>query len=150
MPLEIVEEGRDIPPRKKRKRPDQVWNEITDRWVKKDGVLGKRIDKRNQDEKKAKKDKDRKERKEMKDKDRKERKEMKDRMKRNEMRDMKKMLDEAKVVQDALESEVKRLKKLVDDEPLVSTGLSLDFNEMCVAETDAREKGQSCEVRSGN
>ena len=139
MPLEIVEEGRDIPPRKKRKRPDQVWNEITDRWVNKDGVLGKRIEKRNQEEKKAKKDKDRKER-----------KEMKDRKKRNEMRDMKKMMDEAKVVQDALESEVKRLKKLVDDEPLVSTGLSLDFNEMCVAETDAREKGQSCEVRSGN
>ena len=135
----IVEEKRDIEPRKKRKRPDQVWNEITDRWVKKDGVLGKRIEKRNQDEKKAKKDKDRKER-----------KEMKDRMKRNEMRDMKKMMDEAKVVQDALESEVKRLKKLVDDEPLVSTGLSFDFNEMCVAETDAREKGQSCEVRSGN
>jgi hypothetical protein len=150
MSPEIVEEGRDIPPRKKRKRPDQVWNEITDRWVKKDGVLGKRIDKRNQDEKKAKKDKDKKERKEMKDKDRKERKEMKDMMKRNEMRDMKKMMDEAKVVQDALESEVKRLKKLVDDEPVLSTGLSLDFNEMCVAETDAREKGQSCEVRSGN
>ena len=148
MPPEIVEEGRDIPSRKKRKRPDQVWNEITDRWVNKDGVLGKRIEKRNQDEKKAKKDKERKERKEIKDKDRKERKEMKDRMKRNEMRDMKKMLDEAKVVQDALESEVKRLKKLVDDEPLVSTGLSLDFNEMCVAETDAREKGQ--EDRSGN
>ena len=139
MPLEIVEEGRDIPPRKKRKRPDQVWNEITDRWVNKDGVLGKRIEKRNQDEKKAKKDKERKER-----------KEMKDRMKRNEMRDMKKMMDEAKVVQDALESEVKRLKKLVDDEPLVSTGLSLDFNEMCVAETDAREKGQDYAGRSGN
>ena len=148
MPLEIVEEGRDIPPRKKRKRPDQVWNEITDRWVKKDGVLGKRIEKRNQDEKKAKKDKERKERKEMKDKDRKERKEMKDRMKRNEMRDMKKMLDEAKVVQDALESEVKRLKKLVDDEPLVSTGLSLDFAEMYVEQKDACEKGQ--EDRSGN
>ena len=137
MPLEIVEEGRDIPPRKKRKRPDQVWNEITDRWVKKDGVLGKRIEKRNQDEKKAKKDKDRKER-----------KEMKDRMKRNEMRDMKKMMDEAKVVQDALESEVKRLKKLVDDEPLVSTGLSLDFAEMYVEQKDACEKGQ--EDRSGN
>ena len=144
----IVEEKRDIEPRKKRKRPDQVWNEITDRWVKKDGVLGKRIDKRNQDEKKAKKDKDRKERKEMKDKDRKERKEMKDRMKRNEMRDMKKMMDEAKVVQDALESEVKRLKKLVDDEPLVSTGLSLDFSEMYVEQKDACEKGQ--EDRSGN
>ena len=139
MPPEIVEEGRDIPPRKKRKRPDQVWNEITDRWVKKDGVLGKRIDKRNQDEKKAKKDKDRKER-----------KEMKDRNKRNEMRDMKKMMDEAKVVQDALESEVKRLKKLVDDEPLVSTGLSLDFAEMYVEQKDAPEKGQSCAVRSGN
>ena len=150
MPPKTVEEESEIEPRKKRKRPDQVWNEITDRWVKKDGVLGKRIEKRNQDEKKAKKDKERKERKEMKDKDRKERKEMKDRMKRNEMRDMKKMMDEAKVVQDALESEVKRLKKLVDDEPLVSTGLSFDFNEMCVAETDAREKGQSCEVRSGN
>ena len=148
MPLEIVEEGRDIPPRKKRKRPDQVWNEITDRWVNKDGVLGKRIEKRNQDEKKAKKDKERKERKEMKDKDRKERKEMKDRMKRNEMRDMKKMMDEAKVVQDALESEVKRLKKLVDDEPLVSTGLSLDFAEMYVEQKDACEKGQ--EDRSGN
>ena len=148
MPLEIVEEGRDIPPRKKRKRPDQVWNEITDRWVKKDGVLGKRIEKRNQDEKKAKKDKERKERNEMKDKDRKERKEMKDRMKRNEMRDMKKMMDEAKVVQDALESEVKRLKKLVDDEPLVSTGLSLDFAEMYVEQKDACEKGQ--EDRSGN
>ena len=133
MPPEIVEEGRDIPPRKKRKRPDQVWNEFTDRWVKKDGVLGKRIEKRNQDEKKAKKDKDRKER-----------KEMKDRNKRNEMRDMKKMMDEAKVVQDALESEVKRLKKLVDDEPVLSTGLSLDFNEMCVAQKDAPEKGQSC------
>jgi len=137
MPPEIVEEKRDIEPRKKRKRPDQVWNEITDRWVKKDGVLGKRIEKRNQDEKKAKKDKDRKER-----------KEMKDRMKRNEMRDMKKMMDEAKVVQDALESEVKRLKKLVDDEPLVSTGLSLDFAEMYVEQKDAREKGQ--EDRSGN
>ena len=137
MPLEMVEEGRDIPPRKKRKRPDQVWNEITDRWVKKDGVLGKRIDKRNQDETKAKKDKDRKER-----------KEMKDRMKRDEMRDMKKMMDEAKVVQDALESEVKRLKKLVDDEPLVSTGLSLDFAEMYVEQKDACEKGQ--EDRSRN
>ena len=148
MPLEIVEEGRDIPPRKKRKRPDQVWNEYTDRWVKKDGVLGKRIEKRNQDEKKAKKDKERKERKEIKDKDRKERKEMKDRMKRNEMRDMKKMMDEAKVVQDALESEVKRLKKLVDDEPLVSTGLSLDFAEMYVEQKDTCEKGQ--EDRSGN
>ena len=133
----IVEEKRDIEPRKKRKRPDQVWNEITDRWVKKDGVLGKRIDKRNQDEKKAKKDKDRKER-----------KEMKERNKRNEMRDMKKMMDEAKVVQDALESEVKRLKKLVDDEPLVSTGLSLDFAEMYVEQKDACEKGQ--EDRSGN
>ena len=150
MPLEIVEEKRDIEPRKKRKRPDLVWNEYTDRWVKKDGVLGKRIDKRNQDEKKAKKDKDRKERKEMKDKDRKERKEMKERNKRNEMRDMKKMMDEAKVVQDALESEVKRLKKLVDDPPLVSTGLSLDFAEMYVEQKDAREKGQGCEVRSGN
>ena len=139
MPPKIVEEESEIEPSKKRKRPDQVWNEITDRWVKKDGVIGKRIEKRNQEEKKAKKDKDRKER-----------KEMKDRMKRNEMRDMKKMMDEAKVVQDALESEVKRLKKLVDDEPLVSTGLSFDFNEMCVTETDAREKGQSCEVRSGN
>ena len=137
MPLEIVEEGRDIPPRKKRKRPDQVWNEITDRWVKKDGVLGKRIEKRNQDEKKAKKDKDRKER-----------KEMKERNKRNEMRDMKKMMDEAKVVQEVLESEVKRLKKLVDDEPLVSTGLSLDFAEMYVEQKDACEKGQ--EDRSGN
>ena len=150
MSPKIVEEESEIEPSKKRKRPDQVWNEITDRWVKKNGVIGKRIEKRNQEEKKAKKDKDRKERKEMKDKDRKERKEMKDRMKRNEMRDMKKMMDEAKVVQDALESEVKRLKKLVDDEPLVSTGLSFDFNEMCVTETDAREKGQSCEVRSGN
>jgi hypothetical protein len=120
-------------------RPDQVWNEITDRWVKKDGVIGKRIEKRNQEEKKAKKDKDRKER-----------KEMKDRNKRNEMRDMKKMMDEAKVVQDTLESEVKRLKKLVDDPPLVSTGLSLDFNEMCVAEKDAPEKGQGRAVRSGN
>jgi hypothetical protein len=133
MPPKIVEEESGIEPSKKRKRPDQVWNEITDRWVKKDGVLGKRIEKRNQEEKKAKKDKDRKER-----------KEMKERNKRNEMRDMKKMMDEAKVVQDALESEVKRLKMLVDDPPLVSTGLSLDFNEMCVAEKDACEKGQSC------
>jgi hypothetical protein len=63
---------------------------------------------------------------------------------------MKKMMDEAKTVQDVLESEVRRLKKLVDDPPLVSAGLSLDFNEMCVVETDVREKGQSCEVRSGN
>ena len=139
MPPKIVEKESEMEPSKKRKRPDQVWNEITDRWVKKDGVLGKRIEKRNQEEKKAKKDKDRKER-----------KEMKERNKRNEMRDMKKMMDEAKVVQDALESEVKRLKKLVDDPPLVSTGLSLDFNEMCVAEKDATEKGQSCAVRSGN
>ena len=139
MPPKIVEKESEMEPSKKRKRPDQVWNEITDRWVKKDGVLGKRIEKRNQEEKKAKKDKERKER-----------KEMKERNKRNEMRDMKKMMDEAKVVQDALESEVKRLKKLVDDPPLVSTGLSLDFNEMCVAEKDAPEKGQSCAVRSGN
>ena len=135
----IVEEKRDIEPRKKRKRPDQVWNEITDRWVKKDGVLGKRIEKRNQEEKKAKKDKVRKDK-----------KETRDRNKRNEMRDMKKMMDEVKVVQDVLESEVKRLKKLVDDEPVLSTGLSLDFNEMCVSEKDAREKGQSCAGRSGN
>ena len=129
-PKRVVEES-EIEPSKKRKRPDQVWNEITDRWVKKDGVVGKRIEKLNQEEKKAKKDKDRKER-----------KEMKDRNKRNEMRDMKKMMDEAKVVQDALESEVKRLKMLVDDEPVLSTGLSLDFNEMCVAQKDAPEKGQ--------
>jgi hypothetical protein len=135
-PKRVVEES-EIEPSKKRKRPDQVWNEITDRWVKKDGVVGKRIQKRNQEEKKAKKDKERKDR-----------KEMKERNKRNEMRDMKKMMDEAKVVQEVLESEVKRLKKLVDDPPLVSTGLSLDFNEMCVA--DAPEKGQSCAVRSGN
>lgn len=131
MPPKIVEKESEIEPSKKRKRPDQVWNEITDRWVKKDGVIGKRIEKRNQEEKKAKKDKDRKER-----------KEMKERNKRNEMRDMKKMMDEAKVVQESLESEVKRLKMLVGDPPLVSTGLSLDFNEMCVAEKDASEKGQ--------
>jgi hypothetical protein len=131
MPPKIVEEESEIEPSKKRKRPDQVWNEITDRWVKKDGVIGKRIEKRNQEEKKAKKDKDRKER-----------KEMKDRNKRNEMRDMKKMMDEAKVVQDALESEVKRLKKLVVDEPLVSTGLSLDFSSMYVEQKDVSEKGQ--------
>ena len=148
MPPKIVEEESEIEPSKKRKRPDQVWNEITDRWVKKNGVIGKRIEKRNQDEKKAKKDKERKERKEMKDKDRKERKEMKDRMKRNEMRDMKKMMDEAKVVQDALESEVKRLKMLVDDPPLVSTGLSLDFNEMCVEQKDARQKRHCSTGRS--
>ena len=131
MPPKIVEKESEIEPSKKRKRPDQVWNEITDRWVKKDGVIGKRIEKRNQEEKKAKKDKDRKER-----------KEMKDRNKRNEMRDMKKMMDEAKVVQDALESEVKRLKMLVVDEPLVSTGLSLDFSSMYVEQKDASEKGQ--------
>jgi hypothetical protein len=131
MPPKIVEKKSEIEPSKKRKRPDQVWNEITDRWVKKDGVIGKRIEKRNQEEKKAKKDKDRKER-----------KEMKDRNKRNEMRDMKKMMDEAKVVQDALESEVKRLKMLVVDEPLVSTGLSLDFSSMYVEQKDASEKGQ--------
>ena len=139
MPPKIVEEESEIEPSKKRKRPDQVWNEITDRWVKKDGVIGKRIEKRNQEEKKAKKDKVRKDK-----------KETRDRNKRNEMRDMKKMMDEGKVVQDALESEVKRLKKLVDDEPVLSTGLSLDFNEMCVSEKDAREKGQSCAGRSGN
>jgi len=127
MPPKIVEKESEIEPSKKRKRPDQVWNEITDRWVKKDGVIGKRI----QEEKKAKKDKDRKER-----------KEMKDRNKRNEMRDMKKMMDEAKIVQDALESEVKRLKMLVDDVPLVSTGLSLDFSSMYVEQKDAPEKGQ--------
>ena len=148
MPPKIVEEESEIEPSKKRKRPDQVFNKDTQRWVKKDGVVGKRIEKRVQENKKAKKDKERKERKEMKDKDRKERKEMKDRMKRNEMRDIKKMMDEAKVVQDALESEVKRLKKLVDDEPLVSTGLSLDFAEMYVEQKDACEKGQ--EDRSGN
>jgi hypothetical protein len=132
MPPKIVEEESVIDPSKNRKRPDQVWNEIK-RWVKKDGVIGKRIEKRNQEEKKAKKDKDKKER-----------KEMKDRNKRNEMRDMKKMMDEAKVVQDVLESEVKRLKKLVDDEPVLSTGLSLDFTSMYVAQKDAPEKGQSC------
>jgi hypothetical protein len=139
MTPKIVEEESEIETSKKRKRPDQVWNEKTNRWVKKDGVMGKRIEKRNQEEKKAKKDKDRKER-----------KEMKERNKRNEMRDMKKMMDEAKVVQEVLESEVKRLKKLVDDPPLVSTGLSLDFNEMCVEQKDAPEKGQSCAVRSRN
>ncbi len=26
---------------KNRKRPDQVWNEKTNRWVKKDGAVGK-------------------------------------------------------------------------------------------------------------
>ena len=139
MPPKRVQEESEIEPSKKRKRPDQVWNEITDRWVKKDGVVGKRIEKRNQEEKKAKKDKVRKDK-----------KETRDRNKRNEMRDMKKMMDEVKVVQDVLESEVKRLKKLVDDEPVLSTGLSLDFNEMCVSEKDAREKGQSCAGRSGN
>jgi hypothetical protein len=128
MPPKIVEEKSEIEPSKKRKRPDQVWNEITDRWVKKDGVIGKRIDKRNQEEKKAKKDKDRKER-----------KERKDRKERNEM---KTMMDEAKRVQDALESEVKRLKKLVVDEPVLSTGLSLDFSSMYVEQKDAPEKGQ--------
>ena len=132
MPPKIVEEESEIEPSKKRKRPDQVFNENTKRWVKKDGVIGKRIVKLTQQKKKEKKDKERKER-----------KEMKDRKERNEMRDMKKMMDEAKAVQDVLESEVKRLKKLVDDPPLVSTGLSLDFNEMCVAEKDARKKGQS-------
>ena len=139
MPPKIVQEESEIDPSKKRKRPDQVFNEDTQRWVKKDGVVGKRIEKRVQENKKAKKDKERKER-----------KEMKDRKERNEMRDMKKMMDEAKAVQDVLESEVRRLKKLVDDPPLVSTGLSLDFNEMCVAEKDAPEKGQSCVGRSGN
>ena len=132
MPPKIVEKESEIEPSKKRKRPDQVFNEDTQRWVKKDGVVGKRIVKRVQENKKAKKYKERKERKG--------RKERKDRNERNEM---KKMMDEAKAVQDVLESEVKRLKKLVDDPPLVSTGLSLDFNEMCVAEKDARKKGQS-------
>ena len=139
MPPKIVEEESEIEPSKKRKRPDQVFNENTKRWVKKDGVIGKRIVKLTQQKKKEKKDKERKER-----------KEMKDRKERNEMRDMKKMMDEAKAVQDVLESEVRRLKKLVDDEPVVSTGLSLDFNEMCVSEKDAREKGQGYAVRSGN
>lgn len=73
---------------------------------------------------------------------------MKDRKERNEMRDMKKMMDEAKAVQDVLESEVKRLKKLVDDEPLVSTGLSLDFSSMCVEQTDARQKRHCSAGRS--
>ena len=139
MPPKRVQEESEIEPSKKRKRPDQVWNEITDRWVKKDGVVGKRIEKRVQENKKAKKDKERKER-----------KERKDRNERNERNEMKKVMDEAKAVQDVLESEVKRLKKLVDDEPVLSTGLSLDFNEMCVSEKDAREKGQSCAGRSGN
>ena len=142
MPPKIVEEESEIEPSKKRKRPEQVFNENTKRWVNKDGVMGKRIVKLTQQKKKAKKDEERKERKE--------RKEMKDRKERNEMRDMKKMMDEAKAVQDVLESEVRRLKKLVDDEPVVSTGLSLDFNEMCVSEKDAREKGQGYAVRSGN
>ena len=139
MPPKIVEEESEIEPSKKRKRPDQVFNEDTQRWVKKDGVVGKRIEKRVQENKKAKKDKERKER-----------KERKDRNERNERNEMKKVMDEAKAVQDVLESEVKRLKKLVDDEPVLSTGLSLDFNEMCVSEKDAREKGQSCAGRSGN
>jgi hypothetical protein len=121
MSPKIVEEESEMEPPKKCKRPDQVWNEITNRWVKKDGVIGKRIEKRIQEKKNAKKDKDRKDR-----------KEMKDRKKRNEMKDMKTMMDEAKRVQDALESEVKRLKTLVDDVPLVSTGLSLDFSSMLV------------------
>ena len=139
MPPKRVQEESEIEPSKKRKRPDQVFNEDTQRWVKKDGVVGKRIEKRVQENKKAKKDKERKER-----------KERKDRNERNERNEMKKMMDEAKAVQDVLESEVKRLKKLVDDEPVLSTGLSLDFNEMCVSEKDAREKGQSCAGRSGN
>ena len=139
MPPKRVQEESEIEPSKKRKRPDQVFNEDTQRWVKKDGVVGKRIEKRVQENKKAKKDKERKER-----------KERKDRNERNERNEMKKVMDEAKAVQDVLESEVKRLKKLVDDEPVLSTGLSLDFNEMCVSEKDAREKGQSCAGRSGN
>ena len=135
----IDEEESEMEPPKKRKRPDQVWNENTNRWVKKDGVIGKRIQKRIQEKKKAKKEQERKEK-----------REMKSRKERNDIKDMKKMMDEAKVVQNALESEVKRLKKLVDDEPLVSTGLSLDFAEMYVEQKDAPEKGQSCAVRSGN
>jgi len=31
----------DINLSEKRKRPDQVWNEKTNRWVKKDGTVGK-------------------------------------------------------------------------------------------------------------
>ena len=137
MPPKIVEEESEMEPPKKRKRPDQVWNEITNRWVKKDGVIGKRIEKSIQEKKKAKKDKDRKER-----------KERKDRKDRNEMKDMKTMMDEAKRVQDALESEVKRLKTLVDAVPLVSTGLSLDFSSMYVEQKDARQKRGCCAGRS--
>ena len=134
MPPKRVQEESEIEPSKKRKRPDQVFNEDTQRWVKKDGVVGKRIEKRVQENKKAKKDKERKERKERKD--------------RNERNEMKKVMDEAKAVQDVLESEVKRLKKLVEDEPLVSTGLSFDFNEMCVEQKDARQKRHCSTGRS--
>ena len=43
---------------KKRKKPDQVYNEETKRWVKKDGAVGKRVEeKKKEKEEQEKKDK---------------------------------------------------------------------------------------------
>jgi hypothetical protein len=52
----------DINLSEKRKRPDQVWNEKTNRWVKKDGAVGKQIEEKKkavkEQEKKDKKERD--------------------------------------------------------------------------------------------
>ena len=74
---------------KKRERPEQVWNEKTNRWVKKDGAVGKQIEEK------------KKEKKEQEKKDKKEREERK------------RERDAAKQEKEELESENKRLKSLV-------------------------------------
>jgi hypothetical protein len=74
---------------KKRERPEQVWNEKTNRWVKKDGAVGKQIEEK------------KKEKKEQEKKDKKEREERK------------RERDAAKKEKEELESENKRLKSLV-------------------------------------
>ncbi len=74
---------------KKRERPEQVWNEKTNRWVKKDGAVGKQIEEK------------KKEKKEQEKKDKKEREERK------------RERDASKKEKEELESENKRLKSLV-------------------------------------
>jgi hypothetical protein len=47
----------DINLSEKRKRPDQVWNEKTNRWVKKDGPVGKIEEKKKSVKEQEEKDK---------------------------------------------------------------------------------------------
>ena len=74
---------------KKPKMPDQIWNEKTNRWVKKDGVIGKQIE----EKQKAEKEQERKDKKAAKE------------------RQIER--DAAKKEKEELESENKRLKSLV-------------------------------------